>query len=86
MIDGMVKTSTNGSDQTLKRKRLGQLGLLESHLEDVIFRNHELLCLERIGLFVDSIHLVRQGRVQDLMGHQKYPDLMFLTDRGDADL
>lgn len=84
MIDGMVKTSTNGSDQTLKRKRLGQLGLLESHLEDVIFRNHELLCLERIGLFVDSIHLVRQGRVQDFMGHQKYPDLMFLTDRGDV--
>ncbi|WP_417422026.1 hypothetical protein [Halomonas sp.] len=84
MIDCMVKTSTNSPDRKLKRMRLGQLGLLESHLEDVIFRNHELLCLERIGLFVDSIHLVRQGRVLDLLGHQKYPDLMFLTDRGDV--
>lgn len=84
MIDLMVKTSTNQPDRKWKRVRLGDLGLLESHLEDVIFRNHELLCLERIGLFVDHIHLVRQGRVLDTMGYQKYPDLMFLTDRGDV--
>ena len=84
MIDFMVKTSANQPDRKWKRVRLGDLGLLESHLEDVIFRNHELLCLERIGLFVGDIHLVRQGRILDRMGYQKYPDLMFLTDRGDV--
>lgn len=84
MIDFMVKTNANQPDRKWKRVRLGDLGLLESHLEDVIFRNHELLCLERIGLFVGDIHLVRQGRILDRMGYQKYPDLMFLTDRGDV--
>ncbi|EWG99940.1 hypothetical protein [Halomonas sp. BC04] len=84
MIDFMVKTSANSPDRKWKRMRLGQLDLLESDLEDVVFRNHELLCLERIGLIVDDIHLVKQAGVLDPMGYKKYPDLMFLTDRGDV--
>ena len=84
MIDFMVKTTAKNADRKWKRKRLGQLGLLEADLEDVVFRNYELLCLERIGLIVDHIHLVKQAGVLDPMGDKKYPDLMFLTDRGDV--
>jgi hypothetical protein len=84
VIDSMIQSRVNLSDRKWERKRLNELGLYEADLENVIYRNHELLCLERLGLIVDRVHLVQQAGATDLMGDSKYPDLMFLTDRGDV--
>ncbi len=84
MIDSLVQTRSGLDERKWQRKRLIDLSLLEADLENVIFRNHELLCLERLGLIVDRIQLVQQAAATDLMGGSKYPDLMFLTDRGDV--
>lgn len=35
-------------------------------------------------MIVDDVHIVQQAGALDLMGAHKYPDLLFLTDRGDV--
>ena len=84
MIDFFIQSSADRQDHRWERKRLTALNLLEADLENVIYRNPDLLCLERLGMIVDKVHLVQQAGALDLMGDHKYPDLLFLTDRGDV--
>ncbi len=84
MIDFFVQSVEGQPDRRWARKRLSGMGLHEADLENALFRNPDLLCLERLGLIVDRVHVVQQASAVDLMGDQKYPDLLFLTDRGDV--
>lgn len=84
MIDFFIQSNAEGVDRRWERKRLTSLDLVEADLENVLYRNPDLLCLERLGLIVDRVHVVQQAGALDPMGDHKYPDLLFLTDRGDV--
>jgi len=84
VIDFFIQSNAEGADRRWERKRLTALNLVEADLENVLCRNPDLLCLERLGLIVDNVQVVQQAGAVDLMGDHKYPDLLFLTDRGDV--
>ena len=84
MIDFFIQSVVGHEALRWERKRLTDLNLREADLENVLYKNPDLLCLERLGLIVDRIHLVQQAGALDPMGNHKYPDLLFLTDRGDV--